>query len=826
MATAHGGQIVVSSTTRDLVVDNLPPGASLRDLGLHLLKDLSRAEQVFQLVDPQLPSEFPPLRSPDRPRSNLPVPLTSFLGRQSELSELAEMLRDNRLVTITGAGGLGKTRTALEVARSLLGEFPDGVWLAELGPVSDPALVPQVVATCLGAREVAGQSLTETLAAQLAKRRLLLVLDNCEHLVEPCAALAEALLGTGAQLRILATSQERLGVAGELVYRLAPLPEAPQLFVDRARLGEPRFATTAANADVIARVCQRLDGIPLAIELAAAKVRVMSVDELLARLDDRFRVLSNSSRTAQPRHQTMRATVDWGYELLSQEERSVFLRLSVFAGGFTLDAAEAVCGGDGVEVADIMDLVARLVDKSLVAPDERPGGPSRMRLLETLRQYGRGRLAETGDGARFARRHALYFLEMAERARHDQRGDQYASWLAKLEDEHDNLRAALETAFHEPDETALALATALLWFWDVRGYLTEGHGRLTTALNAAPQRTAARARAADALGWLSQRLGDFAAAGRHFEESVSIAREIDEPLVLARALRNLSLIKLFSGRVSEAVSLVGESLSVAQRIDDEASIAGSLLVMALAAYFANDTTTARTHAQQSADLHRKLGDEKVVAFLLACLASLAIDRADHPEAVAHLAESLAISRAMGDRVDVAFVLETAATLAAATGEPDRALRLAGAAAALRESVAATPVPLWRAKLESSLAKARRALGPTVSEQTFAAGARMSLEEAIDYAAREERMPGESLAQPVPRGPAPAGLTRRELEIAVLVARGMTNKDVAKRLFVAPRTVDSHVEHIRNKLGFHSRAQVAAWAAEQGLISESASAYEN
>ena len=826
LATAHGGQIVVSSTTRDLVVDNLPPGVSLRDLGLHLLKDLSRAEQVFQLVDPQLPSEFPPLRSPERPRTNLPVPMTSYLGRADEFLELAGMLRDNRLVTITGAGGLGKTRTALEVAGALLEEYPDGVWLAELGQLSDPALVPQVVATSLGVREVAGQGLIETLTAYLAERRLLLVLDNCEHLVEPCAALAESLLGKCAQLRMLATSQVRLGVAGEVAYRLVPLPEAAQLFVDRARLSEPRFAETAANAEVIAQLCQRLDGIPLAIELAAARVKVMSVDELLARLDDRFRVLTDSSRTALPRHQTMRATVDWGYELLSKEERSLFRRLSVFAGGFTLDAVEAVCAGEGVDVADVMDLLARLVDKSLVAPEERSDGASRMRLLDTLRQYGRGRLAEENDGARFARRHALYFLELAEEARHDQRGARYSSWLARLEDEHDNLRAALETALAEPDEAALALATALLWFWDVRGYLTEGHDRLSKALNAAPGRTAGRARAADAAGWLSQRLGDFAAAGRHFEESISIAREIDEPLVLARALRNLSLIRLFSGLVEEAESLVAESLSVAGEIDDEASRAGSLLVMSLVAYFANDLAAARSHAQESADLHRKLGDEKVVAFLLACLASLAIDRADHAGATAHLAESLAISRAKGDRVDLAFVLETSASLAVATGEPERALLLAGAAAALRESVAALPVPLWRMKLESSLATARRALGPRAAEEAFAAGTRMSVAEAIDFAARAERVSDGSGAGPSPPGPAgAAGLTKRELEIAVLVARGMTNKDMAKRLFIAPRTVDAHVEHIRNKLGYHSRAQVAAWATEQGLLGESTPASE-
>jgi len=829
MATAHGGQIVVSSPTRDIVVDNLPAGASLLDLGTHVLKDLSRAEQVFQLVDPQLRFEFPPLRGAGQPRNNLPVQLTTFLGRERELSEVRGLLMENRLVTITGAGGLGKTRLALEVAGEFLDEYSGGVWLAELGPLSDPALVPQVVATSLGLRELAGQRLTETLAIHLARRRVLLLLDNCEHLVERCAALTESLLESSPEVRILATSQERLGVAGEVVYRLDPLAattagnasSSPQglesdsvrLFVDRARLNDPRFTVTPETTLTIAQICRRLDGIPLAIELAAARVRLMSVDEVLARLDDRFRLLIDSGRTSLPRHQTLRATVDWGYELLGEGERALFRRLSVFAGGFTLATAEAVCAVSQNEKSDVMDLLARLVDKSLVVRDDRVGAATRMRLLETLRQYGRGRLVEEDDAGLYSRRHADYFLEIAEAARRDQRGPLYASWVERLEDEHDNLRFALETSLREPGEKALALAAALLWFWDVRGYLTEGHEWLTRALAAAPAPTPERARAADAAGWLAQRLGDFATARRHFEESAAIAREVDEPLILARAIRNLALILLFSAEVEEAVTLVTESLEVAQKMKDEASVAGSLLVMSLIAYFANDNEAARVHAEQSAELHRKLGDEKVVAFLLACLASLAIDRAETAAAASYLAESLAISREKGDRVDVAFVLETWATLAAAIAQPERALRLAGAAAALRESVAALPVPIWRAKLEAALVTARRVLGPAAAEEAFAAGQRMSIAEAGDYAAGATLAPDRSQEEGGIDAAGAGGLTRRELEIAGLLARGMTTKAVAEQLSISPRTVDAHVHHIRNKLGLRSRAQVAAWAAE-------------
>jgi predicted ATPase/class 3 adenylate cyclase len=745
MATAHGGQVVLSSPTRDIVVDNLPAGVSLLDLGTHVLKDLSRAERVFQLVDPQLRSEFPPLRGPSQPLTNLPERLTSFWGRAQELSDVRTLLTEYRLVTITGTGGLGKTRLVFEVASAVLDEYPGGVWIAELAPLSDPALVPQVVATSLGLRELAGQSLTETLRAHLAQRRLLLVLDNCEHLLEPCANLAEALLASSANVRILATSQQRLGVAGEVVYRLSPLAastsasadgldsDSVRLFADRARLHDPRFTLSPGTARTIAQICQRLDGIPLAIELAAARVRLMSVDEVLARLDDRFRLLVDSGRASLPRHQTLRATVDWGYELLSETERALFRRLSVFAGGFTFTTAEAVCAANESDQADVMDLVARLVDKSLVVRDDRGAGGTRLRILETLRQYGRERLEAEGEAGLYSHRHADYFLALAEAARRDQLGPRDATWLERLEAEHDNLRFALETALMEPGETALSLATALLWFWDVRGYLSEGYESLGRALAVVRAPTAARAAAADAAGWLAQRLGDFATARRHFEEGAAIAREVGEPLIRARAMRNLALIQVFSGEVSDALRLVRESLDVAEELKDDASIAGSLLVMALAAYFAGEHEAARAHAERSVDLHRKLGDEKVVAFLLACLARLAVDNGEPAAAASYLAESLEIYREKGDRVDIAFVLETWASFCASVSQPERALRLAGAAAALRESVAALPVPVWRAMLDMALEGARQTLGPAVSEAAFAAGGRMSVAEAIDYA---------------------------------------------------------------------------------------------
>ena len=832
MATAHGGQTILSGPARDLVVDQLPADTSLLDLGLHALKDLARAERVFQLLAPGLRSTFPSLRSSERQVTNLPVQLTSFHGRSNDLAELKRLIAANRLVTITGGAGLGKTRLALEVAAQLLDAYPGGVWLAEMAPISDAALVPQALASSLGLREMAGQPILQTMISHLRSRQCLVVLDNCEHLVGACANVANALLGASLGLSILATSQERLGVSGEVIHRLAPLSalpsidssvaathdqaEAVSLFIDRARLSEPSLTVTRADADIIAQICQRLDGIPLAIELAAARVNLMALDDLLLRLDDRFRLLNANSRHVLPRHQTLRAAVDWGYDLLGDDERALFRRLSVFTGGFRLDSAEAVCVGDGIEKADIVELLARLVNKSLVVPDERAGRGVRMHLLETLRQYSRDRLREAGEDDLFARQHAAHYLELAESARHEQRAAESSDWLLRLEDEHDNLRAALETSLRLHAERALSLATALLWFWDVHGYLTEGRDWLIKGLETAPARTAVRARATDAAGWLSLRLGDFESSAFQFEESVSIAREVADPLILTRPLRNLGLIRLFQGETEEAVSLVGESLDVARLLDDKASVAGSLLVLALVAYFTGDLDGAGAYAEQSAQLHRELGDEKVVAFLLACLASLAIDRGDHKGAESRLAESLDISKLMGDRVDVAFVLETSASLSAARSEPSRALRLAGAAARLRSTVGALSVPVWREKLEASLDSARTALGSEAAERAWEEGAQMTLEQAIEYA---ESSAPEPRARPADTSPDRDhfGLTKRELEIAVLVAHGMTNRDVAERLFIATRTVDAHVEHIRNKLGYRSRAQVAAWAAARGLV---------
>src|SRR6516225_8299379 len=430
-SVGHGGQILVSETVKVLISPDPPADASVWDLGVHRLKDLRDPEHLFQVVHPDLAADFPSLKSLDARPNNLPIQLTSFIGREREKAEVGRLLFISHLVTLTGSGGAGKTRLALQVAAEGLEEFPDGVWFVELAALSDPNLVLKAVASVLSGLEQPGPVMTETLADSLRGKSMLVVLDNCEHLVEVCAHLADALLRGCPNLRILATSREALGVTGETVWRvpslsvpdpqhLPPLDgfkeyDAVRLFIDRAVASDPQFAVTISNAPAVAQVCHRLDGIPLALELAAARVRVLAVEQIATRLDDRFRLLTGGSRTAVLRQRTLRATMDWSFDLLSQEERALLRRLSVFAGGWSLEAAEAICSGNGVAASDILDLLTQLVDKSLVIT-ETQSGEARYRLLETVRQYGWERLVESKEAAKIRTRHRNWYLEFAERA--------------------------------------------------------------------------------------------------------------------------------------------------------------------------------------------------------------------------------------------------------------------------------------------------------------------------------------------------------------------------------------------------------------------------
>lgn len=753
-------------------------------------------------------------------RTNLSEQVTSFLGRQAELRQLESELAKHPMVTITGPGGMGKTRIALRLAADLLDDYADGVWVIELDALTDPGLVPHEVANRLGIREVPGAALVETLTEHLESSSCLLVLDNCEHLVEACADLSNRLLATCRSVKILATSRQPTGALKERVWRLPPLSvaaggapdqglsEAACLFIDRAWPGLTPDAVGRERSTAIAQICRRLDGIPLAIELAAARAKVMEVGELGTRLDDRLRLLTGGPG-AVPRHQTMRAAVDWSYQLLDAKERSLFRRLSVFAGGFSLHEAEEICSGGGLAVEEIMDLLVRLLDKSLVMPIEIGAQENPMRVLATLQQYAQEQLGERGEATTFSRRHADYFLRLVERVRDLQNSPDYSHRLDLIEREHDNIRAALAFFQTISAELNLRMATSLIGFWDARGYLTEGADWLDKALETWPDETAFRADGLGAAGWLAHRRGQFERAAAYLTESVRIAAAVGDRVVEARSLRNLALVTVLMGNSREADGLVKEAFSIAEQLGDRPGTAGALLVMALANYLEGDFEPAIAYARQSLELHRELGDEKVVAFLLACLATVAVERQDTVTARAYLLESLEITQRLHEKVDVAFVLETCARLAAATGEPARAVRLAAAAAAIRRAAGASSAPLWEAMVETSLAPARA----RVSEEASSFGAELTLEEAVNETL-EWLVPQRRDAAPIRPSPV---LTPRELEVAALVGRGLRNRDIATKLFLSVRTVDAHIEHMRDKLDFHSRAQIAAWAVAQGLV---------
>jgi predicted ATPase/class 3 adenylate cyclase/DNA-binding CsgD family transcriptional regulator len=561
-AIARGGQTVLSRTTHDLLVDRLPDAVELIDCGVHRLPDLGRPENVFALVHPGLDGDIGPLRSLDAFPNNLPDQLTTFVGRAEELAQLRGAMGETRLLTLTGAGGAGKTRLALQLAADLLERFPDGVWWVDLAPVSDPELVAEALAGVVGVRPLPGMTMLEACANYLASGRALVALDNCEHLLPGSAEVAEGLLRSCPDLEVIATSRTPLGVPGETDWRIPPLslppPErrrdtleavgqfdAVRLFIERARKARHNFTVTNDNAPAVAEICQELDGLPLAIELAAARVRMMSVEQIAGGLGDRFHLLTGGTRTVLPRHQTLRASVDWSHELLSDAERALLRRLSVFAGGFTLDLAEAVCADELLEPVAILDLLTSLVDKSLVVAQERAGAV-RYRLLETVRQYALERLLDAGEAAGVHDRHRDAMLELAEAIAPQLHGPGQREWLDVLDGEAANLTAALDHAVETDGERALRLSVALTFWWRLRGLLRAGERGFTRALDAAdPTSSSLRAYALWGGGLMAGFLGDLATALARVEEARVVAEEVGDQAALARALGALAFLRLF-----------------------------------------------------------------------------------------------------------------------------------------------------------------------------------------------------------------------------------------------------------------------------------------
>jgi predicted ATPase/class 3 adenylate cyclase len=752
-AVAHGGQILLSAATRELAGPELPPEVSLRDLGTHRLRDLQQPEHVFQLLHPELPAEFPPLRSLEAFSHNLPVHLTSFIGREQEMAEAQRLLTNTRLLTLTGSGGCGKTRLALQVAAEVAEQFADGVWLVELAALADAALVPQSVATALGVREEPGRSLTTTLTEYLRPRSLLLVLDNCEHLLAACAQLADALLRACPKLRIVTSSREGLGIVGEQTYRVPSLAvpdprdaspverllevEAIQLFSDRARLSQPSFAVTEANVPAVVEVCHRLDGIPLAIELAAARVKALPVEQLATRLDDRFRLLTGGSRTALPRQQTLRALIDWSYDLLSGEERTMLRRLSVFAGGCTLAAAEAVGAGEAIEEWAVLDLLTGLVEKSLVLYEEQQG-EGRYRLLETVRQYARDRLLESGEGEAARDRHLQFSVKLAEEAEPWLRKAEQPQWLDLLETEHDNLRVALEWSQGEGWEAGLRLAADLMWFWFYRNHWREGRRQLEGVLTH-PEAISSRstyARALSRLCLLLYALGDYEALRPRLDESIALARELDDTWHLVFLLFVVGLEASPRGDTEKATAAWLEGLALARKLGDPWLLAQALVGQGLRALYAGEYDEAATTLEEAARLAKEAGDRWLIALTLANLASVLVTRGEYEQAGPVLAESITLFLKSGERGVLAACLEITAGVYAARQQPERAARLLGAAEVRREATGYPVEASERFLYERHVAAARSQLSAEAFASAWAEGRAMAFDDAIALALEE------------------------------------------------------------------------------------------
>jgi len=712
---AHGGQALLSQVTYDLVRDVLPAGVSLRNLGEHRLRDLQRKEQVFQLLAAGVPTDFPPLRSLDTVPHNLPLQVTSFVGREQVVTELCRLLERSPLLTLTGPGGTGKTRLAMHLAAASLERYPQGVWLIELAPVVDPSLVPGTLATVLGIREDASRPLLGLLAEVLRPKHLLLILDNCEHLLDTCAHVADALIRACPHVQIVATSREALGIAGETIYRVPSLTlpdtqqalspetlsrsEAVRLFMDRAGSGQPHFTLTPANAPAVAQVCLRLDGIPLALEMAAARVRVLGVEQVAARLGQRFRLLTGGSRTALPRQQTLQATVDWSYSLLSSAEQIVFTRLSIFAGGWSLEAAEAVCVDEVIKAEDVLDLLLKLVEKSLVVAEEIEGGTTRYRLLETLRQYGRERLVAGDDTAALHARHAAYYLALAEQADQEQNGPEQVYWLAVLEREHDNLRVSLawyldQATFGAGDdgtvaaEHSLRLAGAVAWFWYLHCYLREGLHWLDQALaRSAGSPPILRAKALHGAGHLAWLLNDMPRRQELLAQALALYRDHGSTRDLVLALAYMGLTACESGHGAEGAQLLDESLSLARAQGTPQDVAYALIMSSLAVAgtvaIHEDTSRARAWAagEEGLRIVQSLGDTKAVGYVQSALGRLALYEGKYERAREAITGHLVAVRAVGFRFGITDGLIMLGDIAHQQG--DRA----GAAAFYEEALA-------------------------------------------------------------------------------------------------------------------------------------------
>jgi predicted ATPase/class 3 adenylate cyclase/DNA-binding CsgD family transcriptional regulator len=670
-AIAHGGQTLLSGATHDLVASSLPPDAQLRDLGSHRLKDLGQPEHVWQISVEGLPDDFPPVRSLGTLPNNLPTQLSTFVGRDHELTHLHDALTRSRLVTLTGTGGCGKTRLALQAAADVADDHQDGVWWVELAPVSRPELVAQAVATALGLREEPDRSIEDTLIEQLDGSDALIVLDNCEQVLDVTAHLVERLLSALPRLRVIATSREPLGIASEVAWRVPSLdsPSAVALFVHRARQARPAFEPQQDELHVIGQICARLDGVPLAIELAAARTRMMSPATIASALDDRFRLLTGGSRTLMPRQQTLEASVGWSFDLLEESERVLVRRLSVFAGGFTLGAVEAVGADESIDTYAVLDLLSRLVDKSLVQVDLDAGG-TRYRLLETIRQYMSERLIEAGESDATRRQHLAHYLAFSETAEPELVTADGPDWLERLDRDRDNLRVALEWAADTGEhQQLLRLVTALTLFFELRGHLADGGRWFSRALDTTDDDKAdvLRARALWGAAHVALYAGQFETAARRAPECFALAEAVGDEWAMGRSLNTIGYLQMQTEPVA-ARAVLDRSIEIGRRTGDEWAVADGLKMLTVAWVIQEHHVEARAALDALAAAARRLGNGFFIAWYHAGVAYFDVLEGDFEAARRELGCSIEHCDRVGDPATRGLAVAWLAHLDALTGE--------------------------------------------------------------------------------------------------------------------------------------------------------------
>ncbi len=741
-AAAHGGQVVLSQTTRELMYETPLEEVELRDLGEHRLKDLAQAQRLYQLVVPDLDVDFPPLRSLENRPTNLPLQRTPFVGREREIAEVAELLRqaDIRLVTLTGTGGTGKTRLAVQVAAELLDDFPDGVFFVGLAALADPDLVVPTIAQTLGVREGSGRPFADTLRDYVKGRQLLLVLDNFEHLLDAGPAVGELVADAG-QLNVLATSRAALHLAAEHVYPVPPLEvpdehvdverlsvvESVSLFVSRARAVRPEFTLTRANAEAVAGICNALDGLPLALELAAARVAVLPPAALRDRLVNPFKLLIGGPRDAPRRHRALRAAIDWSYDLLEPNEEVLFARLSVFAGSFTLEATEHIVG------AEVVDELASLIDKSLVRLEGSEEIP-RFRMLRTIRDYALERLRATGDEHLVRDRHLEHYLRLAEEAYAERYSRGWGETIAALSPELDNLRAAADWAAESDAEREIELVGALAWFWINQTTATEAEERLAAALGRTRTRTPARARALLFRGQAARARGKGEQAVPLFEEALAAWRELGDAENVSNALDGLGGAHVQRGDNELAERYYEESLKLRQKLGDPELVTRSLVTICQLIISRGDVDRAEAIAH---DIYRRAADTSDWAGELAALALLAgcaLIRGDFASAEQRYARAAVFAWEHGDRRECATQMQGLAVAVSGRGDYERALRIFGATLAERERRGLEwNIPSWVQLLEEHLGRARADLGSKAAAAAEAEGRALPFEHAFDEA---------------------------------------------------------------------------------------------